>query len=77
MLESHYGVIFLMSTSGIFFPRTSAILGGLWTLGRVVYALSYEKGPEKRHYAFPLVFPTLLGLFGLTCYSGYKLLTGK
>lgn len=77
MLETHYGVLFSMSTSGVYFPRTSAILGAVWSLGRIVFAYTYQKGPEKRYYAAPLIFPSLLGLLGLTFFSGYKLLTGN
>lgn len=34
----------------------AAILGCIWIIGRIIYALNYYKAPEKRHLGFGIAF---------------------
>lgn len=52
-------------------PRWGAILGGVWLVGRVIYAVAYYKRPESRIIGFVIGFLAsagmLLGsLYGVT-----------
>jgi uncharacterized membrane protein YecN with MAPEG domain len=43
-------------------PLAGAALGAIWVAGRVVYALSYARAPEKRGPGFIVAFVTLVVL---------------
>ncbi|HUA50676.1 MAG TPA: MAPEG family protein [Candidatus Sulfotelmatobacter sp.] len=43
-------------------PRIGAILGAIWVLGRVVYAVSYARAPERRGPGFIVAFIVLIVL---------------
>ena len=43
-------------------PLFGAILGAIWILGRVVYALSYAQAPERRGPGFIIAFVVLIVL---------------
>mmetsp|Transcript_1247 Transcript_1247/g.1584 ORF Transcript_1247/g.1584 Transcript_1247/m.1584 type:complete len:150 (-) Transcript_1247:75-524(-) len=77
-LETWPSSCVLMSLNGLVFPRACAVMGGLISVGRIIYGIGYKMyGPKGRmpgaiiaHLGdFPLVF--------LTFYTGYKLLKGK
>lgn len=43
----------------------ASILGGVWCLGRVIYAIGYYRAADKRHFGSLLTFiPTLVFLIG-------------
>lgn len=43
----------------------ASILGGLWCLGRIVYAIGYYRGANQRHLGSMLSFvPTIIFLIG-------------
>ena len=45
------GLVMLnMLATGIVYPITSAIFGGIWVIGRFVYAYLYTNYPEKKSY---------------------------
>jgi glutathione S-transferase len=47
--ENHTGALTSMLVAGIAFPNAAAVLGGLFTIGRIAYAVGYvSKGPEGR-----------------------------
>ena len=43
-------------------PRIGAIPGAIWVLGRVVYAVSYARAPERRGPGFIVAFIVLIVL---------------
>jgi glutathione S-transferase len=48
-LESYPIVMLQMLVSGLAYPVASAVFGGLWTIGRVIYGYGYGKsGPTGR-----------------------------
>ncbi|CAK8674918.1 glutathione S-transferase 3, mitochondrial-like [Clavelina lepadiformis] len=48
-LEQHPTMLFLLTTGGLGYPKTSAAFGTIWILGRTVYAAGYSTGdPKKR-----------------------------
>ena len=50
MLESFSYVMLQMCVSGLVHPIAAAAFGGIWTIGRVVYAMGYAaNGPNGRH----------------------------
>ncbi|GBG58867.1 hypothetical protein CBR_g266 [Chara braunii] len=57
------------------FPRTAAVLGAVFVVGRIVYFLGYSTGnPKARVYGGPLYAPSLLGLLGICIYTAAKLM---
>mmetsp|Transcript_5369 Transcript_5369/g.7492 ORF Transcript_5369/g.7492 Transcript_5369/m.7492 type:complete len:121 (+) Transcript_5369:113-475(+) len=65
----------LMVVNGLLFPKSSAIMGGLITVGRIAYGIGYKMyGPKGR---LPGAIIAHLGDFPLmllTFYTGYKML---
>ncbi|MBI3514179.1 MAG: MAPEG family protein [Proteobacteria bacterium] len=43
-------------------PLVGAIVGAIWVVGRVVYAVSYAKAPDKRGPGFIIAFIALVVL---------------
>jgi uncharacterized membrane protein YecN with MAPEG domain len=43
-------------------PLVGAVLGAIWILGRVVYAVSYARAPERRGPGFIIAFVVLVVL---------------
>mmetsp|Transcript_9123 Transcript_9123/g.10137 ORF Transcript_9123/g.10137 Transcript_9123/m.10137 type:complete len:145 (-) Transcript_9123:88-522(-) len=75
MLESHYQIITLLCFAGLQNPVWAASFGGLWSLGRIVYALGYQSGdPAKRNRGAVFIYPSLLGLLFLSCKLATKML---
>jgi glutathione S-transferase len=58
----------LQVLSGIAYPKESAILGGIWIVSRVAYAMGYAHSPEKRA-AGAFGYIGLLGMIGLSVKS--------
>ncbi|KAH8835838.1 hypothetical protein DL96DRAFT_1575771 [Flagelloscypha sp. PMI_526] len=48
-LELFPAIIVMSCVVGTTYPRTAAILGFVWNLGRVGYTYGYMKAPEKRN----------------------------
>lgn len=56
-------------------PRWAAILGGIYLLGRIVYAIGYVRAPAKREIGFGLSFlPIAVLLLGALIGVGRSLL---
>lgn len=74
-LEAYPAYLTLLVLGGLGFPLTSAILGLVWVVGRLLYSLGYYTGdPSKRMRGVFHVFG-LLGLLITTCVYGFRLLT--
>ncbi|CAH1802300.1 unnamed protein product [Owenia fusiformis] len=46
-LESYAGYLFLLSVSGLQYPKISAVAGSTYLLGRILYAKGYYTGDPK------------------------------
>lgn len=66
--ESYGFVMLNMCVNGLVYPVASAVMGGLWVLGRVIYGYGYAKGgPNGRYYGaiifhlgdIPLIFTSI------------------
>lgn len=81
-IRSHYNYLeqfgsaqVLLLTSGLFYPRFAAAMGGLYIVGRQVYASGYQsKGPGGRLMGTPIFLPALLGMAVTAFYGIVKIL---
>ncbi|KAL5119335.1 hypothetical protein ACEQ8H_002822 [Pleosporales sp. CAS-2024a] len=51
--ENHPTALGAMAIAGLKYPVATAVLGGVWAVNRVIYAVGYTNGPEGgkgRHY---------------------------
>ncbi|PVZ97752.1 hypothetical protein BB558_006284 [Smittium angustum] len=61
---------------GLFYPKMSAVLGGIYILGRAVYSFGYSRfGPQGRWAGVLMVDLSLLGLMVSNLVGVYKKLT--
>lgn len=69
-LENYPQFLILLIFGGLTFPKLSAVAGGVWLLGRIVYALGYYTGdPSKRMRG-------AFGYFGLLAMLVFSITTG-
>ncbi|OLL21806.1 Microsomal glutathione S-transferase 3 [Neolecta irregularis DAH-3] len=64
-------------TSSLMFPKSAAVLGVAWNIGRIVYAKGYSTGNPKKRLRGSFSFLSIVSLMGLSFYSGYQILTGN
>lgn len=64
----------MMAISGLQFPRIVAVLGLVWSVGRVVYAYGYTSAPKNRAAGTMFFLPAFLGTFVLTIVVALDLL---
>lgn len=62
--------------SVLFNKTAGAVLGGVWILGRIVYAVGYYKAAEKRGPGFGITMLGSLGLLGCSLWGAAHLLLG-
>jgi glutathione S-transferase len=48
--ENHSSAIVAMLIAGLKYPVPAAVLGAVWSVNRVVYAVGYTNGGEKGRY---------------------------
>lgn len=65
-LESYPSFLALLLIGGLGYPITSAVLGLIWLVGRVVYSLGYYTGDPNNRLKGMFHFFAFLGLF-ITC----------
>ncbi|KAL0259438.1 hypothetical protein SLS55_005174 [Diplodia seriata] len=76
-LENHTNLLFAMLTVGLRKPVTAAVMGGLWCVGRVLYAVGYTRPDVQNGKGRVIgIWATLiqLALQGMAGWEGYKLL---
>ena len=75
-LENHPSAVIALLLAGVEYPITSTVLGVGWSISRIVYAVGYTR-PDKDKGQGRLAGLTFwffqLGLFGLTGWSGLKM----
>lgn len=76
-LENQPTASIAMLVAGIQYPKTAAVMGAGWILGRIIFATGYTNprmanGKGRLYGSFFWLFQ--FGLIGLTAYSGIKLL---
>lgn len=76
-MENQPSVAIALLVAGLQYPLWSAGLGAAWLVFRTVYAVGYTREDktkgEGRLYGAPFWFAQL-GLFGLTTWTGIKML---
>ncbi|KAK1073106.1 hypothetical protein LTR12_004876 [Friedmanniomyces endolithicus] len=74
--ENHASVMAAMLISGVQYPLTTTGLSVVWMAGRLVYALGYtrtDKSKGEGRLAGSFFWFAQLGLFGLTAWTGIKM----
>lgn len=69
--------VFSLLLAGLKYPIASSVLGVIWLTGRIIYAVGYTRSDKTNgsgrllgsHY-----FIAQMGLFGLTVWSGIKMI---
>ena len=75
-LESYSMVMLQMALNGLVYPVTSAVFGGLWVLGRVIYGAGYaSSGPDGRRVGFGISFFSSLPPVVISFKIAYDLIT--
>eukprot|EP00227_Mantoniella_beaufortii_P019642 CAMPEP_0197590660 /NCGR_PEP_ID=MMETSP1326-20131121/11823_1 /TAXON_ID=1155430 /ORGANISM="Genus nov. species nov., Strain RCC2288" /LENGTH=142 /DNA_ID=CAMNT_0043155837 /DNA_START=47 /DNA_END=475 /DNA_ORIENTATION=+ len=73
-LEAFPAVAVSVVINALAYPRASAILGGIWALGRVLYIRGYSSGdPDKRMTGGMVSHLGDLPLMIMLFFTGYKL----
>ncbi|KAK5174594.1 uncharacterized protein LTR77_001675 [Saxophila tyrrhenica] len=76
-MEHHAATVIAMLVAGVQYPIASSVMGVGWVLSRVVYAVGYTR-KDKTDGSGRLIGSGFwlfeLGLYGLTAWSGVKLL---
>ena len=58
-LESISQILCMMLTCGLYFPLTTAVIGAIYLLARIMFQVGYNLfGPKGRMYAVPFVMLT-------------------
>jgi glutathione S-transferase len=76
-LENYTQALAAMLIGGLEHPVTSATLGAVWSVCRIVYAVGYTRSGNKHpsgRYAGAGAWCAQFGLFGLASKTGYNLL---
>eukprot|EP00355_Strombidium_rassoulzadegani_P004130 CAMPEP_0168618462 /NCGR_PEP_ID=MMETSP0449_2-20121227/6085_1 /TAXON_ID=1082188 /ORGANISM="Strombidium rassoulzadegani, Strain ras09" /LENGTH=199 /DNA_ID=CAMNT_0008659339 /DNA_START=195 /DNA_END=794 /DNA_ORIENTATION=+ len=68
-LESISQILCMMLTCGLEFPITTAIIGGVYLLGRIIFQVGYKISPKARMIGVPFVMLTQFFLPIFTIYS--------
>ncbi|KAK3063483.1 hypothetical protein LTR53_018890 [Teratosphaeriaceae sp. CCFEE 6253] len=74
--ENHASFIAAMLIAGVQYPLTATGLGLAWSVGRIMYAVGYtreDKENGKGRLAGSFFWLAQLGLFGLTGWTGIKM----
>lgn len=67
--ENHVSALGAMLIAGLKYPMAAAVLGGVWSVNRVVYAIGYTNGAEGgkgRYYGvlWMLAHYVMIGMAG-------------
>ncbi|KAF2085301.1 membrane-associated proteins in eicosanoid and glutathione metabolism [Saccharata proteae CBS 121410] len=76
-LEAHPTAVIAMLISGLRYPTASAVMGGLWAVGRVMYAMGYTRpGVENGKGRLVGSWASLvqIGLMGMAAWTSWKMI---
>ncbi|KAH7408633.1 hypothetical protein DE146DRAFT_675648 [Phaeosphaeria sp. MPI-PUGE-AT-0046c] len=71
--ENHPTALAAMLIAGLKYPVASAVVGAVWSVNRVIYAIGYTNGAEGgkgRYYGIAWMFAHL-GLMGMAAKTGW------
>ena len=72
--ENHPSVAIAMLIAGLQYPMTTTALGVGWVICRILYAVGYTSKPDGKGRLPGMPFALFqLGLFGLSAWSGIKM----
>jgi len=76
-LEGVASILVLLVTSGLFFPRFTALFGVIYIVGRVLYGVGYRrKGAAGRLIGAGLIDVCLLALLASSAYGAFNFAGG-
>ena len=55
-LENFTQIVVMLLFAGLHFPITTTVIGGFYFLGRCIYTIGYEAGPQYRIKGFLMCF---------------------
>lgn len=72
--ENQPSALVSLLIAGIQYPKSAAVLGFAWTIGRYLYMIGYTNPAKKagsgRYLGAPLYYPAMVGLLGLSIWTG-------
>lgn len=76
-LEGYPAFLALLLVAGVQHPVTSASLGGVYLLGRILYFLGYSTGKPDARYRGGFLHLGMLGLTGVALKTAFNLLMSR
>ena len=78
-MENHPSTVLSILIAGIRYPVASSIIGGIWMICRVLYAVGYTRRDKKAGKGRAIgagMWPAQFGLYGMAGWVGISMLRG-